>query len=29
MIGDRHHHDLQPDSLSALLRRPAPGQAKE
>jgi len=29
MIGDRHHHDLDPDRLAALLHRPASGQAKE
>ncbi|MCP8686195.1 NADH-quinone oxidoreductase subunit NuoE [Marinobacterium sedimentorum] len=29
MIGDRHHHDLEPDSLAVLLRRPAPDQATE
>ncbi|WP_020682042.1 NADH-quinone oxidoreductase subunit NuoE [Marinobacterium rhizophilum] len=29
MIGDRHHHDLDPDSLIALLQPPASGQDKE
>lgn len=29
MIADRHHHDLDPDSLAALLQPPASGQAKE
>lgn len=29
MIGDRHHHDLDPDSLVALLQPPAFGQDKE